>query len=162
MIALESPLNGLGFFFFFNKRQLKNYKLNNKTVSGCEFHRFFTFHNVTYSGFSTVCETAGVFVVLDANVVCQLFATILLKIKAPKNEYRMTGMADSFCIIDFSLKGLKSRLLSWLIFPQLLCSFTTSEQSSATRSHFLSKRAFLKESLSQPTKCSTQTFCGRV
>lgn len=47
----------------------------------------------------------------------------------------MMEMADRLCIIDFSLKGLKSRLLSGLIFPQLLRSFspqriTMSEQTS--------------------------------
>lgn len=73
MIALESQLNGLGgfgvFFFFFTR--VFFYKLNNKTVSGCEFHRFVTFHNVTYSGFSRVYETADMFVGLDVD--CQLF-----------------------------------------------------------------------------------------
>lgn len=60
-------------FICFCKRQLQNYKLKNKIVSGCEFHRFFTFHSVTYSGFSTVCNIEDTFVGLDVSVDSQLF-----------------------------------------------------------------------------------------
>lgn len=58
-----------GFFVFcFYKRLLQNYKLNNKPVSGCEFY---SFHNVTYSGFSIVCDTADIIVGLDVGADCQ-------------------------------------------------------------------------------------------
>lgn len=58
-------------WIFFNKRQLQNYKLNNKTVSGGELHRVFTFHHVTYGGFSRVCAAADMFVGQSANALQQ-------------------------------------------------------------------------------------------
>lgn len=47
-------------------------------------------------------------------------------------ENEESEKADGLCVIDFSVKGLKSRLLNELIFRRLLFSFT----STASSEHF--------------------------
>lgn len=139
--------------FVFYKRQLQNYKVNDKT---CLWLWWLSqgFFPVPQRDIQWILESVRhsrhvCWMGINAN--CQLSATILLEIRKVKSVYHMMEMADSVCVTDFGRKGLKPRLLSWLIFAQLLRSFTSQHitplQNWTVFSH--RKPLSVKESISK-------------